>query len=151
MAKDPERLLARFARWWFRRRIVKALALNKRRREARADGLSLSQFRNRIQIEWRARDVHPWDRDLPQSRVTEMFAQRCLDNTGAALERLFGNLPEIEFIDFTVIDPKSSAPILRGSADRSEANMAKDASPGMKLKKLGAKYRLSNWRFEPLS
>jgi hypothetical protein len=151
MPKDSERLLARFARWWFRRRIVKALALNKRPREVRADGLSLSQFRNRIQIEWRARDVHPWDRDLSQSRVTELFAQQCLYDTGAALERLFRNLPEIEFIDFTVIDPKSSAPILRGSVDRSEVDMAKDVSPGMKLKKLGAKYRLTNWRFEPLS
>ena len=153
MPRDPERLLARFARWWFCRRIVKALALNKRPKEVRADGLSLSQSRNRLEIEWRARDVHPWDRDrgLPQSDVTELFAKQCLDDTGAAIERLFSELPEVEFIDFTVIDPKSSAPILHGSVDRSEANTANDMSPGMKLKKFGATYRLTDWRFEPLN
>ena len=149
--KDHERLVGRFARWWFCRRMVKALALNKRPREVRTDGLSLSQFRNRLQIEWRARDVHPWDRGLPQSRVMELFAKQCLDDTGAAIERLFAELPEIEFIDFTVIDPKSSAPILQGSVDRSEANMVNDVSPGMKLKKFGARYRLTNWCFEPLN
>jgi len=150
MPIDHERLLARFARWWFYRRMVKALALNRRPREVRTDGLSLGQFSSRLQIEWRARDVHPWDRNLPQSRVTELFAKQCLDDTGAAIERLFCELPEVEFIDFTVIDPKSSAPILHGSVDRSEANMANDVSPGMKLKRFGARYRLTDWRFEPL-
>ena len=67
MPKDHENLVARFARWWFCRRMVKALALNKRPREVRRDGLSLSQFCNRLQIEWRARDVHPWDRDRSPS------------------------------------------------------------------------------------
>lgn len=151
MPKDHEKLVARFARWWFCRRMVKALALNKRPREVRRDGLSLSQFCNRLQIEWRARDVHPWDRDRSQNRVTELFAKQCLDDTGAAIERLFGELPEVEFIDFTVIDPKSSVPILQGSVDRSEAKTASDVSPGMKLKRFGARYRLTNWRFEPLN
>jgi hypothetical protein len=151
MPRDHERLFTRFAQWWFCRRVVKALALNRRPREVRTDGLSLSQFRNRLQIEWRARDIHPWNNGLPESRVNELFAQQCLDDTGAAVERLFCELSEIQSIEFTVIDPKSSAAIVRGSVDRSEANMADNASPGMKLKKLGANYRLTNWRFEPLS
>ena len=133
--------------------MAKALALNTRSREVRTDGLSLSQFRNRLEIVWRARDVHPWDRDrgLSQSDVTELFSKQCLDDTGAAVERLFCELPEVQFIDFTVVDPKSSAPILHGSVDRSEANTANDVSPGMKLKKFGATYRLTDWRFEPLN
>jgi hypothetical protein len=131
--------------------MVKALALHRRPKEVRSDGLSLSHFRNRLQIEWRARDIHPWDRGLSQSRVTELFAKQCLDDTGTAIDRLFSELPEIEFIEFTVLDPKSSAPILRGSVDRNEANVTNDVSPGMKLKKLGASYRLTNWHFEPLS
>src|SRR5271170_6503130 len=109
MRRDPEKLLARVARWWFRRR------------EVRADSFSLSEFRNLLQIEWRAHDVHPWDRDLSQTCVTELFAKQCLDDTGATIERLFCELPEIAFIDFKVIDPKSSALILYRSVDRNEA------------------------------
>jgi hypothetical protein len=151
MAIGHERLVGRFARWWFRRRTIKALALNMRSRNARRDGLSLSHFRNRLQIEWRARNIHPWDRGLSQSRVPELFAKQCLVDTGAAIERLFHMLPEIEFIEFTVIDPNSLAAILHGTVSRNEANMTNDLSPGMKLKKFGAQYRLTNWHFEPLS
>jgi hypothetical protein len=49
-----------------------------------------------------------------------------------------------------VLDPKSLVPILHGCVSRSEASVVDDRSPGMKLKKLGVKYRLSNWQFEPL-
>jgi hypothetical protein len=152
MSRDRERVRTRFARWWFSRRVVKALLLNKRRRAIRMDGLSLRQYRNRLQIEWIAREVHPWNRDLPRTQIAELFAEQCLDDAGAAIDRLFRELPEVEFIDFTVLDPKSSVPILHGSVDRSDANAVDDrSSPGMKLKKLGVKYRLSNWQFEPLS
>jgi hypothetical protein len=152
MPRDREGPLARFVGWWFRRRIAKALALNKHRRAMRRDGLSLSQFRTRLEIQWRAREVHPWDRQrgLSQKDITELFAKQCLDDTSAAIERLFCKLPEVEFIDFTVIDPKSSATILHGSVDRSEAITSNDVAPGMKLKNFGATYRLNDWRFEPL-
>jgi hypothetical protein len=67
-----------------------------------------------------------------------------------AIERLFYKLPEVEFIDFRVIDPNSSSAILEGSVGRKDAEAVTDVSPGMKLRKLGATYRLINWRFEPL-
>jgi hypothetical protein len=139
-------------RWRSYRRIASALALNKRG-ELRADGLSLCHFNSRLEIDWCARDVHPWDRnrDLPESQMAKLFAEQCLKDTSTAIEQLFCRLPEIEFIDFRVIDPNSSAPILQGSVGRKDAEALTDASPGMRLRKLGATYRLSNWRFEPLS
>ena len=149
MPKDHESLFTRFSRWWFSRRMVKALALN-RRGEVRADGLSLGHFHNRLEIEWCARDVHPWDRDLPESQMVKLFAQQCLKDTSTAIEQLFYRLPEIEFIDFRVIYPNSSTPILQGSVGRKDAEAVTDVSPGMRLRKLGARYRLTNWRFEPL-
>jgi hypothetical protein len=145
-----KKLLTRLTRWWSYHRITDALALNNRG-EVRGDGLSLKHFHNRLEIEWQARDVHPWERDLPESRLTELFVEQCLDDTSAAIERLFCDLPEVEFIDFRVIDADSSAPIIYGSVGRSEAEALGQVSPGMKLKKLGATYRISNWRFEPLS
>jgi hypothetical protein len=143
------RFFARLERWWSHRRIASALALNKRG-ELRSDGLSPVHFHHRLEIEWRARDVHPWDRGAPQSQMDKLFAQQCLKDTSTAIEQLFCRLPEVEFIDFRVLDPTSSAPILQGSIDRKEAEAATGDSPGMRLKKLGATYRLSNWRFEPL-
>lgn len=63
-----------------RRRVIKALALNQRG-EARRDGLALNYFRDRLEIEWQARNIHPWDRDLPPARVARLFAEQCLDDT----------------------------------------------------------------------
>lgn len=149
MPRSSGGLFARLKRGWWYRRIVSALALH-RQGELRPDGLSLCHFRNRLEIEWRARDVHPWDRDRPESEIPKLFAEQCLKDTSNAIVELFNRLPEVEFIDFRVLDPKSSAAILYGSVDRKEAEAVTDASPGMKLKKLGATYRLNNWRFEPL-
>ncbi len=80
------------------------------RGEVRSDGLSLNHLRNRLEIEWRAREIHPWDRDLPAIRVAQLFAEQCLDDANAALERLFSSLPEIAVIEFKVIEPE---PLLR--------------------------------------
>lgn len=150
MPRKIKRLFARLARWWSYRRIVDALALNNRG-GVRGDGLSLSHFHNRLEIEWHARDVHPWDKDLPEKRLTELFVEQCLEDTSTAIERLFCDLPEVDSIDFRVIDPESSAPILCGSVARREAEAVDGISPGMKLKKLGVTYRISDCRFEPLS
>jgi len=82
--------------------------------------------------------------------MVKLFAEQCLKDTSTAIEQLFYRLPEIEFIDFRVVDPHSSAPILQGSVGRKDAEAVTDVSPGMRLRKLGATYRLTNWRFEPL-
>jgi hypothetical protein len=137
------------ARRRLRRRVMAALALNQRG-EARADGLSLNRFEQWLEIEWRARDVHPWDRDLSAARIARLFAEQCLDDTSATLDRLFSKIPEIDVLKFKVMHPNSGAPILSGSISRSEARTVKASSPGMKLKQLGVTYNLYNWQFEPL-
>jgi hypothetical protein len=137
------------ARRQLHRRVMTALALNQRG-EARPDGLALNRFEHWLDIEWRARDVHPWDRDLSAARIVRLFAEQCLDDTSAALDRLFSKLPEIDVVEFKVTHPASGAPILSGSISRSEACTVKASSSGMKLKQLGVTYHLYNWQFEPL-
>src|SRR5271170_404374 len=100
MPRDPEKSLARIAPWWFCRPIVRARAFNRRFREVWRDGLPLSQFHNRLRTEWRARNVHPWDRGLPRSEVTKLFAKQCLDDTSAVIESLLRELPEAALVDF---------------------------------------------------
>ena len=137
------------ARRRLRRRVMTALALN-RRGEVRPDALALNRFEYCLQIEWRARDVHPWDRDLSAARIARLFAEQCLDDTSAALDRLFSKVPEIDVVEFKVTHPTSGASIMSGSIARSEARTVKASSSGMKLKQLGVTYHLYNWQFEPL-
>jgi len=132
-----------------RRRVLRALALN-RVGQARTDGLSLSHLSNHLEVQWRAREVHPWDRDLPPTRVAQLFVEQCLDDTSAALQRLFSALPEIDIIEFKVTHPASCAPIVSGSVTRLEIQNAKACSSRMRLKQLGVSYRLHDWQFEPL-
>jgi hypothetical protein len=110
MSRDLDSVRNRFARWWFFRRVVKALLVNKRRRAIRMDGLSLREYPNRLQIEWIAREVHPRNRDLPRIQIAELFAEQCLDDTGAAIDRLFRELPEVEFIDFRCLTQNPRSP-----------------------------------------
>jgi hypothetical protein len=149
MLKKVEKFRAASTRRRFHRRVIRALALNKGR-EARSDGLSLNHFQNRLQIEWSARDVHPWDRDLPPPRVAQLFAEQCLKDADSAIQRLFAELPEIDVLDFTMLEFKSGARILCGAVTRNEAMIVRASSSGMRLKQLGVTYCLQNWRFEPL-
>jgi hypothetical protein len=139
-ARGPDRL---------RRRVLRALALN-RVGKSGTDELSLSHLSNHLEVQWRAREVHPWDRDLPPARVAQLFVEQCLDDTSAALERLFSALPEIDIIEFKVTHPASRASIVSGSVMRLEIQNAKACSSGMRLKQLGVTYRLHDWQFEPL-
>lgn len=150
MPKNTETWRLRYVRWSLRRRAAKALALNKRG-EVRGDGLLVIRFRNRLEIEWRARDVHPWDRNRQPAVVAQLFAEQCLDDANAAIERLFFGFPEVDVIDFKVLDLKSPAPIVSGAVTRAAAETVRATSAGMKLKNLGVNFRLHNWRFEPLS
>jgi hypothetical protein len=140
---------AEYARRRFRRHVLRALALNKRG-EARSDGLLLNNFDNRLQIEWQAREVHPWDRDLPRSHLRQLFAEQCLRDADAALQRLFATLAEIDVIQFKMLDPDSGALILSGTVTRQESMNLRSQSSAMRLKQLGVTFRLQNWRFEPL-
>jgi hypothetical protein len=144
-----ENCRAAYARRRLHRRVVKALALHKRG-EVRSDGLLLSHFQNRLQIEWRGREVHPWDRDLPPAALARLFVEQCLKDADAAIRRLFATLTQIDVIEFKMLDPNSGAPILSGVITRSESISVTAPSSGMRLKQLGVTFRLQNWRFEPL-
>jgi hypothetical protein len=121
------------ARKRFHRRALRTLALN-RLCGGRADGLSLKHLRNRLEIEWQARDIHPWDRGVAPAKAEQLFAEQCLNDVNAAVERLFQTFSEIDIIELKVLDPSSGAPILTGSVARTEALSAM-RMPGVKLER----------------
>lgn len=95
---------------------------------------------------------HPWHQNsLDASEKARLFADQCLADADAAIDRLLAALPEIDVIELRVIDPDSSDLILTGSVRRCDVSKSGIRSPGMKLKELGCRYRLNNWRFEPLN
>lgn len=150
MLGEGQTLRGRYLRWWTRHRVERALALQQRG-EARPDGLVLEHLEGHLRIEWNARDVHPWDKDLATEEMARRFAEQCLDDTDSAINRLFENLPEVDVIEFRVIDPISACSILSGSVQRSASSESGATSAAMKLKDRGVRFRLVNWRFEPLA
>ena len=72
LRKRKARLWAR----WLRDSIDKALALS--RYDVRRDGLSLMETSFRLKIAWRARHVHPWDRDLEEDKRASRLVIRPL-------------------------------------------------------------------------
>jgi hypothetical protein len=133
----------------YRRNIETALALN-RRGEVRCDGLCLKNTSNRLAIEWVARDIHPWDRELPPEEKATLFVEQCLSDTEAALHRLFEQLASIDIIELTVLAPSHEHAIIAGTVIRSELYQLKSLSPGMRLNQLGLHYRLMGSHFEAL-
>jgi hypothetical protein len=101
-----------------RRRIKRALALH-RRGEVRTDGLNLIQASCQLEIEWSARDIHPWDRGCPGAEYELLFTEQSLADTDAALSRLFKELPEVDVIAFKVFHPGTEVRILAGTVERS--------------------------------
>jgi hypothetical protein len=106
---------------------------------------SLSLSGHCLQLEWCARDIHPWDRDLPDSLQAELFSIQALQDTDAALIRLFRRLPEVEQIKFQVLNQKAfGGVILMGVVDR-ETALALDPPPSlrMRLNMLGVRYKMA--------
>jgi hypothetical protein len=130
--------------WWYHHRIKGALALH-RRGEVRSDGLTVASVCNRLAIGWRARDVHPWDRDLPPHQKETEFAKQVLADTEAAILRIFETLPEIDVIELRVIEPNSDALIAAGTIQRATLNTSRPQllSVGMRLRELGVEYRFA--------
>ena len=113
------------------------------------DVLVLNSLRlsgHRLQLEWRARDIHPWDRDLPPTRQAELFSKQALQDTDAALIRLFQRLPEIEQIEFQVLNPLAfGGVILTGVVDREQAlDPEPPPSLRMRLNMLGVRYKIAD-------
>jgi hypothetical protein len=135
---------------WLRRSITQALALN--RTEVRPDGLRAGEISLRLAISWRARDVHPWDHDLVGERRARRLMEQTFSDTEAALERLFVNLPEVDLIDFRVLetDARRDGILMRGSISRLDFETWHPSSKVMRLKLLGVNYNLVNLCFMPL-
>ena len=127
--------------WRYHRRIKQALALHLRG-EGRRDGLTLDNVSSRLEIRWRARDIHPWDRHLARYEREAMFAEQALADTEAAVVRLFEKLPEVDVIELSVLEPKSETLIAAGTVHRSELNAARPhlLSVGMRLREVGVTY-----------
>jgi hypothetical protein len=130
-------------------RVRKALALN-RRHEARSDGLELKHLETTLVVEWIAREVHPWERFGTAMSMQKLYTTQCLQDTQAAIARLFAAIPEAEAIEVRVFSAASQPPILAGTVHRKDLKRAVYKSLGMNLKSLGISFRLSDWRLEPL-
>jgi hypothetical protein len=107
----------------YRRGIENALALH-RRGEVRSDGLILIQGSHHpeshhLEIEWLAREIHPWDRGCQHLEPDIEFTEQSFADTDAALSRLFNELPEVDVIEFRVIHPESGQSMLAGTVERS--------------------------------
>jgi hypothetical protein len=129
-----------------------ALALQ-RRREARPDGLSEFSFSIWLTVIWRARDVHPWDRDMPGERKAPRFIEQTLLDTEAAVERIFRAFPEIITLEVKVCEkePASDRVIIAGTVLRSDLRQCSSFSIGMRLRMLGIKYHLAEQNFDPIA
>jgi len=146
-----ETLLRKLDGYRYRRNIERALALHLRS-EVRRDGLKPLRSMTHFEIEWCARDVHPWDRGLlsPAQRAAA-FVEQSLADTEAAIHRLFEALPQVDVISLRVFDQASKTVILSGTVAR-PATPARDEnlSIGMRLRYLGITYHSAGSLFEAL-
>jgi hypothetical protein len=131
------------------RRVAHALAL-KPRGAISKDVLAVNRLVIGLRVEWFARDVHPWDRDLPERRKAELFAQQCLEDVDAAIPRLFEQLPEIDVLEIGVLERASKSKIIAGVVHRSDLDAQVGSSLGMRLKTIGINYRCTDLRLEPI-
>lgn len=146
-----EAILRQLGHYLYKRSIDRALALYLRG-EVRRDGLTSISVATHLEIEWRARDIHPWDRDLlsPSDR-TAAFVDQALHDTEAAVCRLFTALPPLEVVKVTVRDRTSDDVILSGSVSRPDF-LARDErlSIGMRLLYMGVMHHSEASSLEPL-
>jgi hypothetical protein len=135
----------------YKQDIERALALYLRG-EVRNDGLEPINLTTQLHIEWRAREIHPWDRSLlsPAQKATT-FVEQSLADTETAICRLFAALPQVDAIALKVLDRTSDTVIISGTVSRLAAS-ARDASLsiGMRLLYLGLTYHSAGSLFEPL-
>jgi hypothetical protein len=98
-----------------------------------------------LKLVWHARDIHPWDRDLPPAEQAELFREQALQDTDVTLIRLFRALSEIEQIDFQVFKPDGFGDvILAGVVDRERVlEPEQPLSLRMRLRMLGVTYQMA--------
>jgi hypothetical protein len=144
-----ESCLHRMGRAICRHNIEWALALH-RRSEVRPDGLEAISVSNHLEIEWRARNIHPWDRGNPWETGI-LFVEQSPADTEAAITRLFEALPQVDVIMLRILDSVSSAAIIAGTVYRSAAfDGNRSLSVGMRLKRCGIRFRSTGFSLDPL-
>jgi hypothetical protein len=144
-----ETVLHRLEKTIHRHNIDWALALH-RRGEVRSDGLNAVRISNHLEIEWTARNIHPWDRGQPWDSGFALVDQTLAD-TDAAVARLFEALPHVDAIMLRIFDPASGAAIIAGTVYRSGiSDMNKNVSVRMRLNRSGLKFRSTGLSLEPL-
>jgi hypothetical protein len=133
------------------RRVVRVLRAGGRA-GIRPDERRLQKISTHLDLEWRAREIHPWDRDLPRERQAELFAIQLLEDTVSDIRRLFASLPELDTIHIAVREqPEPHHLLLQGTVTRAAVRQVRDCpSPAMSLKLLGVCYRLMDGSLEPL-
>lgn len=121
--------------------IADALALH-RRNEVRSDGLVLKNVCNRLEISWEARGVHPWDEGLSQHAKEIAFAEQALEDTEAAVIRIFERLPEVDAIDIRVVGPQTGELLAIGTISRVALSRVDNKAPSvrMRLGELGIRF-----------
>jgi hypothetical protein len=146
-----ETVLGKLGRYHYKRTIERALALHLRGRVLR-DGLSPARVTTHLDIEWRARDIHPWDRGLlspPQKAAA--FVEQSLADTEAAIHRLFAALPQVDAVTVRVLDRASEHVIISGTVSRPMTSARDERfSVGIRLRYLGLTYYSAGSQFEAL-
>lgn len=132
------------------REVRRALRLHPRGGVA-GDVLRLASLSLRLRVEWRARDVHPWDRDLPEPQQAQRFVRQSLADADAAIARLFETLPELRVADIAVWAPVSDILIMSGTVHRDDLLTSTRLSLEMRLKTIGMQYRVIGCRFDPIA
>jgi hypothetical protein len=152
MLQVVETLVQRLGAYWCKRGIQRALALHLRG-EVRRDGLNLIATTTHLEIEWLARDIHPWDRGLlsPSQRASA-FVEQALADTEASIYRLFSALPQVDTITLRVREHGSERLIILGTVLRPDTVARdQDLSIGMRLRYLGVRYYSAGSLFEALA
>jgi hypothetical protein len=149
------RVLEPFLRKWdsrrYQRNVKRALALHLRG-EVRRDGLTPIGVTTHVDIQWHARDIHPWDHDLlSQTQRALAYVQQSLSDTEAAICRLFEALPQVDVVTVKVLDRTEERVIISGSVSRLDfAARDEHFAIGMRLLYLGLSYHSSGDLFEPI-
>ena len=140
MLGSLQELVMRLARGRLRRTVKRALALTPRGFVPH-DVLRLSRLSAQLKMEWRARDVHPWHRDLPAERQAALFREQTLVDTDAAIARSFQLLPDVAAIEIRVLEPHApDRVILVGTVGRHDALASRSlSSPRMRLNMMGVR------------
>jgi hypothetical protein len=135
----------RWERRRLRNRVIKALTLAPRG-AVRDDGPRVREMSLALRLEWHARDIHPWDCDLPADRRAELFTEELMAETIVAIRQAFERLAEVDVIEIRVLAPNEPGKtVLAGTVCRDDLIAARACpSPAMSLKLLGIQYRLAD-------